>query len=50
MATKNTDKKVGGLKGIDNAAEEKGSLIVTIWQFVKFIVVSLLAMLVQEWF
>ena len=47
MATKNTEKKVGGLKGIDNAAEEKGSLIVTIWQFVKFIVVSLGAMIVQ---
>ncbi len=47
MATKNTEKKAGGLKGIDNAAEEKGSLIVTIWQFVKFIVVSLLAMIVQ---
>lgn len=36
-----------GLKNIDNAAEKKGSLIVTIWQFVKFIVVSLLAMIVQ---
>ena len=47
MATKNTDKKAVSLKGIDNAAEEKGSLIVTIWQFVKFIVVSLLAMIVQ---
>ena len=47
MATKNTDKKAVSLKGIDNAAEEKGSLIVTIWQFVKFIVVSLLAMFVQ---
>ena len=47
MGTKNTEKKAGGLKGIDNAAEEKGSLIVTIWQFVKFIVVSLLAMIVQ---
>lgn len=47
MATKNTEKKSGGLKSIDNAAEEKGSLIVTIWQFVKFIVVSLLAMIVQ---
>lgn len=47
MATKNTEKKAGGLKSIDNAAEEKGSLIVTIWQFVKFIVVSLLAMIVQ---
>ena len=32
---------------IDNMAEEKGSLLVTIWQFVKFIVVSLLAMIVQ---
>ena len=47
MATKNTDKKAVSLKGIDNAAEEKGSLIVTIWQFVKFIFVSLLAMIVQ---
>ena len=47
MATKNTEKKAGGLKSIDNSAEEKGSLIVTIWQFVKFIVVSLLAMIVQ---
>jgi putative flippase GtrA len=35
------------LKDIDKAAEEKGSLLVTIWQFVKFIVVSLLAMIVQ---
>lgn len=35
------------LKNIDNKAEEKGSLLVTIWQFVKFIVVSLLAMIVQ---
>ena len=35
------------LKEIDNMAEEKGSLLVTIWQFVKFIVVSLLAMIVQ---
>lgn len=35
------------LKQIDNMAEEKGSLLVTIWQFVKFIVVSLLAMIVQ---
>lgn len=38
---------MGKLKQIDNMAEEKGSLLVTIWQFVKFIVVSLLAMLVQ---
>ena len=35
------------LKDIDKAAESKGSLLVTIWQFVKFIVVSLLAMIVQ---
>ena len=35
------------LKNIDSKAEEKGSLLVTIWQFVKFIVVSLLAMIVQ---
>ncbi|MBO5066296.1 MAG: hypothetical protein J6D06_09310 [Clostridia bacterium] len=35
------------LKDIDNAAEQKGSLLVTIWQFVKFIFVSLLAMIVQ---
>ena len=35
------------LKDVDKAAESKGSLLVTIWQFVKFIVVSLLAMIVQ---
>ena len=35
------------LKDIDKAAESKGSLLVTVWQFVKFIFVSLLAMLVQ---
>ncbi|MDD6011240.1 MAG: hypothetical protein PUC33_00150 [Oscillospiraceae bacterium] len=35
------------LKDIDQKAEEKGSLLTTIWQFVKFIVVSLLAMIVQ---
>ena len=35
------------LKDIDNAAEQKGSVLVTIWQFVKFIVVSVLAMIVQ---
>ena len=35
------------LKQIDNMAEQKGSFLVTAWQFVKFIVVSLLAMLVQ---
>lgn len=35
------------LKDIDNKAAEKGSALVTLWQFVKFIVVSLLAMIVQ---
>lgn len=35
------------LKDIDNMAENKGSFLVTVWQFVKFIVVSLLAMIVQ---
>ncbi len=35
------------LKDIDNKAAEKGSLLTTVWQFVKFIVVSLLAMIVQ---
>ena len=35
------------LNDIDKAAESKGSLLVTIWQFVKFIIVSLLAMIVQ---
>ena len=35
------------LKDIDKAAEKKGSALVTVWQFVKFIVVSLGAMIVQ---
>ncbi|MGN1419030.1 MAG: hypothetical protein ACI4W6_06855 [Acutalibacteraceae bacterium] len=35
------------LKDIDKKAEEKGSGLVTLWQFVKFIVVSLLACIVQ---
>ena len=35
------------LNKIDKAAESKGSVLVTIWQFVKFIVVSLGAMIVQ---
>jgi len=35
------------LKDIDQMAEEKGSFLVTAWQFVKFIFVSLLAMMVQ---
>ena len=38
---------MGKLKNIDSKAEEKGSGIVTVWQFVKFIFVSLLAMIVQ---
>ena len=38
---------MGKLNQIDKAAESKGSLLVTIWQFVKFIVVSLLEMIVQ---
>ena len=36
-----------GLKNIDKSAEEKGSGIKTLWQFVKFIFVSLIAMIVQ---
>jgi putative flippase GtrA len=35
------------LKKIDKAAESKGSALNTLWQFVKFIFVSLLAMIVQ---
>lgn len=35
------------LRSIDSKAEEKGSALVTLWQFVKFIFVSLLAMIVQ---
>ena len=38
---------MGKLKDIDNKAETKGSGVVTFWQFVKFIFVSLLAMIVQ---
>lgn len=38
---------MGTLKNIDNKASGKGSAVETIWQFVKFIVVSLLAMIVQ---
>ncbi len=34
------EKKKISLGGIDSAAEEKGSLIKTIWQLVKFLVVS----------
>ncbi|MBR3553974.1 MAG: hypothetical protein IKN72_11415 [Clostridia bacterium] len=35
------------LKDIDKAAADKGSGVKTLWQFVKFIFVSLLAMIVQ---
>lgn len=35
------------LSNIDSAAEKKGSGLVTLWQFVKFIFVSLIAMIVQ---
>ncbi|MBQ6421165.1 MAG: transporter substrate-binding domain-containing protein [Clostridia bacterium] len=38
---------MGKLKNIDAKAAEKGSGLETIWQFVKFIFVSLLAMIVQ---
>ena len=34
------EKKKVSLNSIDKAAEEKGSLLVTIWQFVKIIFVS----------
>lgn len=36
-----------GLKNIDKSAEAKGSGIETLWQFVKFIFVSLIAFVVQ---
>ncbi len=38
---------MGKLKDIDKKASDKGSGIETVWQFVKFIFVSLLAMIVQ---
>lgn len=38
---------MGKLNQIDQAAADKGSGVKTIWQFVKFIFVSLLAMIVQ---
>ncbi len=41
------EKKKISLGGIDNAAEEKGSLIKTIWQLVKFLVVSGLVTIIQ---
>ncbi len=36
-----------GLKNIDKSAEEKGAGVKTLWEFVKFIFVSLIAMIVQ---
>lgn len=36
-----------GLKNLDKTAEQKGSAINTLWQFVKFIVVSLGAFVIQ---
>ena len=41
------EKKKISLGGIDNAAEEKGSFIKTIWQLVKFLVVSGLVTIIQ---
>ena len=41
------EKKKISLGGIDGAAEEKGSLVKTIWQFVKFLVVSGLVTIIQ---
>lgn len=38
---------MGKLNQIDKAADSKGSVVTTIWQFVKFIFVSLIAMIVQ---
>lgn len=38
---------MGKLSQIDNAAEGKGSFVVTLWQFVKFIFVSLIAFVIQ---
>ncbi len=41
------DKKKFSLGGIDGAAEEKGSFMKTVWQLVKFIVVSGLVTIIQ---
>lgn len=41
------DKKKISLGGMDSAAEEKGSFIKTIWQLVKFLVVSGLVTIIQ---
>ena len=40
-------KKKISLGGIDNAAEEKGSFMKTLWQLVKFLVVSCLVTIIQ---
>lgn len=36
-----------GLKNIDKSAQEKGTGVLTLWQFVKFIFASLIAFIVQ---
>lgn len=41
------EKKKFSIGGLDSAAEEKGSLIKTIWQLVKFLVVSGLVTIIQ---
>ena len=41
------EKKKFSLGGIDNAAEEKGSFIKTLWQLLKFLVVSGLVTIIQ---
>ena len=41
------EKKKFSLGGIDNAAEEKGSFIKTVWQLVQFLVVSGLVTIIQ---
>lgn len=41
------EKKKISLGGIDNAAEEKGSFIKTVWQLIKFLVVSGLVTIIQ---
>lgn len=41
------EKKKISLKGLDGAAEEKGSFIKTVWQLVKFLVVSGLVTIIQ---
>lgn len=41
------EKKKFSLSGIDNAAEEKGSFMKTLWQILKFLVVSGLVTIIQ---